>query len=175
MTKNEMKTQFDGLGLFYEIKLSKKYPIYYSVLQNYEVNDLKKAIAHIIKTISNVYQNYNFLPDILNFISPKIDKSNIERILFKLQSKILVYGRYSTPKLDNLQSQIIHDIGGWVNACMMSRDDFKWAVLNLVKEGYELRDEPVKKHLGMFDKPKLQGFKNMQQLTETIKSEFTDN
>ena len=166
MTKTELKTQLDSLGLYFGIDLTKKYPVYYSVLQNQEAGKFKQAIESIIKNTTNVYQNHNFLPDILNFMNPKIDKSNSDKILNELQAKILKYGRYSTPVLTDIQSQIVSDVGGWVNVCNMDQESFKWSLLNLFKDGYELRNEPVKKHIGMYDKPKLQGFKSMKQLSE---------
>ena len=150
MDKKELSTGLAILSTFYKIKFeSTKLDIYYSIFKDYDYEDFEKSIQYFMKTFRNPPNN--FIPDLLNFLDPKLDDSDAEQIILDIQHKMIIYGRYNTPKLSDLESMIISDCGGWGEVCSSEPKSFEWKVRNLFKNGYTPSGR-IEKHLGLMDK-----------------------
>ncbi len=135
MDKKVMANQVSVLFTFFGFDISAAHlEIYYEVLRDFDEDALKAAVKGIIKSERTLPRNP--LPLIIDYINPPLDEGDSESIIRQI-SEIMVYeGRYRSPNLSPLLSQIVEDCGGWISVCTMSEEDFRWRVRNLFKGGY---------------------------------------
>lgn len=135
MNKKELYEQIITLFTFYGLEVSAEHlKIYYELLKDYSDEQIKTSIKNIMLNEKNPPRN--FVPVIIDYIYPKLTTADAEEVIDRLKDMMIDIGRYRTPKLTPLYSQIVEDCGGWVQVCSMPTENLEWRIRNLFKSGY---------------------------------------